>query len=220
MYSPKHISWRYDPIVVSSDTPVDWHCERFAYLCTRLDGLVKRCYFSFAILYGKVERNFRRFEDEQGIKIVDLPVTEKIAMAQRMADIAAAHGIQMLTCCGDYLIGGKISKAHCVDGDIISELYYDGDWKGVDRPTRKECGCTESTDLGKYDTCSHGCIYCYANINKEQAGKLCGLQDPKSAFLGYSKTDSDRFAAEIQSRPPPKSEKRRPAASRQKKLEF
>lgn len=204
LYSPEHISWRYDPIVVSNETPPAFHESRFIELCGQLQGKVARCYFSFAIMYGKVERNFRRFELEHGVKCFDPPVAERICLANRLADIASAHGIEMYTCCGDYLIGGKIKKAHCVDGEIISRLYYNGAWHGAERPTRKECGCVESTDIGKYDTCPHGCIYCYANMNKEQATAAHALHDPASVFLGYRKVDADRFVEEIRHRPPPK----------------
>ena len=220
LYSPDHISWRYDPIVISSGTPPEFHERRFAELCARLNGHTKRCYFSYAIQYGKVARNFQRFEREQGIKCIDPPATEKLALARRLADIAAASGIEMFTCCGDYLIGDSIKKAHCVDGDIISRLFYGGAWHGVERPTRKECGCTESTDIGKYDTCPHGCIYCYANVNKEQATKSFKAHDPESAFLGYTKEQSDRFVADIRSRSPAPTRKPAPASNRQLGFEF
>lgn len=200
LYSPDHINWRYDPIVVSSITPPAFHEARFAELCAKLQGKVRRCYFSYAIMYGKVERNFRRYEHEHSVKVMDLQQPDRIALAKRLAEIAAAHGIDMFTCCGDYLIDGRIKKAHCVDGDVISRLYYGGGWHGVERPTRKECGCTESTDIGKYDTCPHGCIYCYANTNKEQAVRFHSAHDPDSAFLGYSRVDSQRFVNEVRHR--------------------
>ena len=40
-----------------------------------------------------------------------------------------------------------------------------------DAGQRKECGCVESKDIGMYDTCVNGCIYCYANATREQAIK-------------------------------------------------
>ncbi len=39
------------------------------------------------------------------------------------------------------------------------------------RPTREGCGCFASVDIGAYDTCPHGCIYCYANANRAVAVK-------------------------------------------------
>lgn len=39
-----------------------------------------------------------------------------------------------------------------------------------DKGQREHCGCIMSKDIGQYDTCSHRCIYCYANSSPQAAG--------------------------------------------------
>jgi len=39
----------------------------------------------------------------------------------------------------------------------------------ADQPSRDGCGCVASVDIGAYDSCSHGCLYCYANRSPEGA---------------------------------------------------
>lgn len=56
-YGPDYVQWRFDPIVVSSLTPVELLVERFTELSQRLEGMTRRCYFSFVALYQKTRRN-------------------------------------------------------------------------------------------------------------------------------------------------------------------
>ena len=183
MYSPAHVNWRYDPIVITKVTGVDFHLKNFRSLASQLEGYVERCCFSFPTFYGKVKRNFASFEKENGFPILDPDREFRIDLTERLAEIADRHGITMNSCCGDYLVGGKIEKAHCVDGDVIGRLFYQGHYPYRLKPSRAECGCAESTDIGAYDTCPNGCIYCYATVNQHKAKSSYNRHDPKFEFL-------------------------------------
>jgi hypothetical protein len=196
-YSPRHINWRFDPIVLSDVTDEAFYLDVFERLAARLAGRVERCYFSFVALYSKVKRNFRQMQEQSDISVTDPPAEQKIALADRLASIAERHGIRMYSCCAEYLLSPSIHKAHCIDGAIIQQLFSPADFEPKDKPTRQECGCTESIDIGTYDTCPHGCVYCYANANKAVAAKAFATHDPASAFLGHTKPQSDAWLAEL-----------------------
>ncbi len=196
LYSPKHINWRYDPVIISDATDYDFHIKNFEALASEFEGRVECCIISYVMLYGKVKRNFDKFQRGNGVKIIDPDINFRIKLAGELADIAQNHGIKLLSCCGDYLLGGKIGKAHCIDGKLIEELFGAG-FQHYEKPTRKECGCTYSVDIGAYDTCPHGCIYCYANMNKEVAETRFRGHDKNLAFLGYTKAEADKWVEEV-----------------------
>ncbi len=196
-YSPKHINWRFDPIVLSNTTDDSFYLDAFERLAGRLAGHVERCYFSFVALYNKVKRNFHQMQEQTDVRVIEPHQEEKIALADRLASIAERHGIRMYSCCGEYLLSPLIQKAHCIDGAIIRLLFPPDGCEYKDKPTRQECGCTESVDIGAYDTCPHGCIYCYANANKAVARRAFENHDPDSAFLGHSRAQSDAWVSEL-----------------------
>ncbi|MDO8682089.1 MAG: DUF1848 domain-containing protein [Armatimonadota bacterium] len=168
-YGADAVLWRYDPVLVSSITDRQYHISRFAELCAALEGAVKRCYFSFVVFHRKVQRNAEVLCRETGVVCHDLPLDDRVEIASDLADVAYTRGIEMVSCCGDYLVGGKIKKAHCTDAELLRRLYPDKTRRLAEAPTRDGCGCCECTDIGAYDTCAHGCVYCYANSRAQTA---------------------------------------------------
>ncbi len=201
IFSPEQINWRYDPILISEITGFDFHINQFDLLCKMLSGYIKRCYISFPTIYGKVERSFRSFTKNSGISLLQIDMHDRILLAKRLSAIAESYGITIFSCCGDYLTGETIKKGHCIDGKLLSIINGKDLSKLKIKPTRKECGCTESTDIGIYDSCPHGCIYCYANNNSAMATSFYKkyITDPsysESAFLGVQKEVSDQWLRE------------------------
>lgn len=64
-------------------------------------------------------------------------------------------------------------------GELHVCAFGGGQVKGA----RKECGCFASIDIGEYDTCPHGCVYCYAVNNRKLAQARFRDHDPLGEFL-------------------------------------
>jgi hypothetical protein len=177
--SPRHVLWRFDPIVATPDFTGNETLARFRDLARALTGYTERCYFSFASYYGKVQRRMQR----ANIAYSDPPIAAKQALLEQMADTADDCGIALHACCQDALLSARVHKAHCVDGDLLAALFPDRPLVTKANPTREECGCVTSRDIGMYDTCPYGCVYCYANVSHAAAVKLRQLHDSTGETL-------------------------------------
>jgi len=65
---------------------------------------------------------------------------------------------------------------------------------------RPGCACAEARDIGEYDTCPHGCVYCYAVRDRDLARRRHREHDPKSEFL-FPPSSNVADAAEISNQP-------------------
>jgi hypothetical protein len=180
---PESVSWRYDPIVVSSRTPLAFHLERFASIARSLEGAVRRVYFSFVDLYGKTRGNFERLRRRHGIDFIEPDLPERRDLVLRLRDVAHHHAMTLYACCEDELAGEGVEKGHCIDLGLIRRLRPDVGERLKRRPTREQCGCTESVDIGAYDTCAFGCSYCYATRSREAALARLREHDPNDTVL-------------------------------------
>lgn len=161
------VIWRYDPIILSPVTSVEWHLERAGELASALSGGTERLVISFLDFYGKVGKRLEKLRLESGIKCTDIAAPELRGELERLAAglgaIAAADGLRIFTCSEEAdLAGFGLDHGSCIDGDLIRELWGGEGRFRRDRHQRPACRCAASVDMGRYDSCGYGCVYCYA----------------------------------------------------------
>lgn len=178
-YSPHHLIWRFDPLCITDKLSFEMHEERFASCAELLKGQAAACIISFAHPYRKMMRNLAKYTDH---RLIELSLEQQKAYADRLAARAETYGIKLLACCNDHLLSESVGKARCIDGRSLSLLFNTPlDTRAA--ASRKECGCTRSIDIGAYDTCAHGCMYCYANTDQEKARRAPESIEPDSTAL-------------------------------------
>jgi len=181
-FGPRVMVWRYDTILLTSLTDRDFHLENFGRLARALSGTADEVVVSFAQLYRKTFRNIAAAAQKNGFMWSDPPTQEKRQLISDLATIARAYGFQMSICSQRDLLVPNARDARCVDAcrlELVGGKRIRAELKG----NRAECGCFASRDIGEYDTCPHGCVYCYAVQNRELALRRFRLHDPDSEFL-------------------------------------
>ncbi len=186
--SPALVHWRYDPILISSQTPPDYHIQQFDALSRQLQGYTKRCYFSFVDFYGKTQRNLRRVETEHALAIQRPSIETQRGLVQMMRQIAGQRGIMLYSCCDKAMTGDGVEQAHCIDLDMVRRLRGDAMLALKAAPTRLDCGCVDAADIGAYDTCVYGCSYCYATSSRAAALARMRQHQPEDTALWRPET--------------------------------
>jgi hypothetical protein len=181
-YGPRVAVWRYDPVVSTSLTPPDWHVDNFTRLARQLAGATDEAVISLAHIYRKTRSNMETASQRHGFHWDDPSDGEKQELVGRLAAIAADHGMRLTLCSQDaYLVTGA-APAQCVDAERLSDV------AGCPVAARRKgnrpgCMCSESRDIGEYDTCPHGCVYCYAVRTPSLARSRHRAHDPGNPFL-------------------------------------
>lgn len=175
---PGRVHWRYDPVLISDRHPAAWHEDRFGQLAARIAGSARGCTFSFLDAYRKIERPLRALGAARPDE------ADRHRLARSFAEAAGEAGMPLFTCCegGEYGRYG-VRPGHCIDAGLLAELAGRPVPDAPDRNQRPDCACARSADIGAYDTCTHGCKYCYANASAEAALRRAGRHDPLSEFL-------------------------------------
>ncbi len=168
LYDANHIIWRYDPLVYwleNGERKSNHDIKKFERLCKEISGFgVKQCYMSFVQPYKKIlNRIHHKFPHRN---IINLQLQDKIIVLNEMSAISANYNIRLYSCSNnDLLASTVIKKGHCINGVLLNTLSGRKTISEAKAPSRPDCGCTKSIDIGNYTQhpCHFGCIYCYAN---------------------------------------------------------
>ena len=181
-WGPRAAIWRYDPVVLTTLTPPDWHLANFAALAAALAGTVNEVVVSFAAPYRKTTRNLDAAAARHGFTWRDPPTDEKIDLAARLASIAADHGMVLTICAQPEVQLAGVAAARCIDAARLSDV-AGRSIVAPEKGNRPGCRCAASRDIGAYDTCTHGCAYCYAVQNRDAAARRYRAHDPAGETL-------------------------------------
>lgn len=182
VHGPRALVWRYDPIILSSLTPFSFHVDNFGRLAHALRGISDEVTISFLQAYQKTRRHLDEAAHRCGFLWHDPDLDEKRCLVQALVKIAHANDMQLSVCAQrDLLVPGAV-QAHCIDARRLSSLAATPIRASM-RGKRKGCGCFESRDIGAYDSCPHGCVYCYAVQNPAIARSRFRRHNPLSEFL-------------------------------------
>lgn len=181
-FGPRACVWRYDPIVTSSLTPPAFHRRMFAKLADRLAGATDEVVVSFAQVYAKTKRHLDRAARDHGFTWRDPDDDAKKALLSDLTVIARAHGMRLTLCAQPHLLIDGVEPAACVDAARLGAI-AGHPVKARRKGNRPGCACFESRDLGAYDSCAQGCVYCYAVSSRRAAQMRLKRHDPAGEFL-------------------------------------
>lgn len=178
-YRPEQFTIRFDPVVVSRggepeptpDKPGRARLAAFERLCRDLSALGLgggRLATSYIALYPHVKK---RLTACPNLGLVTLAGDTLRLFFQRLAEIAAAHGLTLYACASPLLDGVPgLASGRCIDGALLEELFGGRVSKARDSGQRQACGCTRAVDIGGYDRqCGFGCVYCYGKTHIPRA---------------------------------------------------
>ncbi|TVL43830.1 hypothetical protein A9X84_08415 [Brachyspira hyodysenteriae] len=154
LFGKEKIIWRYDPIILNDDFDANYHINNFKNFADSLNDYTDECIFSFVQIYSKIKNNIKNINDN-----------DKLLLIENMKEISEKNNIKLKSCSQDFdnITNIRVEKSACIDKERIQKIlgYYIKEKK--DKSQRKLCNCIESIDIGMYNTCTNGCIYCYAN---------------------------------------------------------
>lgn len=153
------IAWRYDPILIDSKYSLEYHIRAFEAIASELTDYTNSCTISFIDLYQKTRKNYptaRGVTDSEQKQLV----TEFIKIAKK-------YELELYACSESaWLKQYGIIPDGCMSQQVLEKaLGYRLNITSTSYQTRASCKCLLGCDIGSYNSCMHGCKYCYANFD-------------------------------------------------------
>lgn len=189
------IIWRFDPYILTDRVGVDELLRKTENIGNQLNKYTEKMVFSFLDIkkYKKVQNNLQKNK----IRCTEFNEHTMNELAKGIIGLNEKWKLDIATCAEEIdLEQYGILHNKCIDDDLMRRLFCNDNqlmdfigkrkssqlnWcnqketvrtsKIKDKGQRHACGCIMSKDIGQYNTCPHGCIYCYANTSKKIALK-------------------------------------------------
>ncbi|MDO5326550.1 MAG: DUF1848 domain-containing protein [Clostridia bacterium] len=170
------VGWRYDPILISEEWPVQRHIKAFEYMANALRGYTKTAVISFIDLYEKTKRNFPEAKT--------VSPADQMILGKAMAEICDRCGMTLRPCAeGNALAPFGADCSGCMTAAMYEQAIGQRLKIPSRAPARKACACYLGGDIGAYNSCGHLCRYCYANYDAETVRANLKAHDPQSPLL-------------------------------------
>lgn len=170
---------RFDPLILTDTISIDNLLDKIANIGDQLHGYTEKLVFSFAdiVTYPKVRHNLTR----AGVKYMDWDEELMNEFASELSRMNLERWNYTLSTCAECIDLGQygIEHSRCIDPELImrlspNDVVLQQFLSSVRKDTgqRKMCGCILAKDIGTYNTCAHGCKYCYANTTPQSANPI------------------------------------------------
>lgn len=186
MLGKEHVIVRYDPIILNQRYTISYHQQAFERICQELHDDVSKIIISFVDMYKNTENHAKEMNMEH------INEEKMNLIGQLFGEIASQYQIKVQTCAEKIdLSQYGIKKGLCFDKKELEQLV--GHELNNRYGVRKACACMESVDIGDYNCCGQGCLYCYANYDEKKIAARMKMHDPKSSVLLGHINDTDEI---------------------------
>ena len=157
-FGSKSVEWRYDPIFLSDKYTKEVHLRSFEHIAKELSGSITTCVVSFIDLYQKTLKNF------PSVKEVNLE--DQIELIKAFVEIGTKYNIRIKTCLENKILENYgVDTSGCLTQSVLEKALNQRLNVPKQTQAREGCECLLGNDIGAYNSCGHGCVYCYANYD-------------------------------------------------------